>query len=107
MMRMTQPVAPITKGEKDKKKGNKDKKDGKNAAQEEDFSAIVQQSTQQTMLLFPFLYMFLSYGSFESGVALYWIVTNTFVIIQQLILNKMMKKPNSQPTEGSLNPTIS
>lgn len=65
---------------KDKKK--QDKKENKAT---EDFSEILQQSTQQTMVLFPILYAFLSYN-FQAGLSLYWIVQSGFVIIQQLFI---------------------
>lgn len=66
------------------KKKNKKIIEEKNPAKE-DFSAILQQSTQQTMLLFPVLYTFLSLN-FQAGLALYWIVQSGFVIIQQVFI---------------------
>ena len=68
--------------DKGKSKGKGKDKDKPN----EDFGQIVQQSTMQTMALFPILYMFISYN-FPAGLSLYWIVQSTFVIIQQLIFN--------------------
>jgi len=75
-------------------------KDGNPA--KEDFSEILQQSTQQTMLLFPILYTFLSYN-FQAGLALYWIVQSGFVIIQQFFI-VWMDKRNKAKAEASAQP---
>ncbi|SRR5260221_7126629 len=74
----------MSQAPKDKQKEKDQKKD---PSKPEDFGSIVQQSTQQTMLLFPILYIFISYN-FPAGLSIYWIVQNGFVIIQQFLINK-------------------
>lgn len=53
----------------------------------EDFSEVLAQSTQQTMLLFPFMIAILSY-SLPIGLGIYWIAQSIFAIIQTLIVKK-------------------
>lgn len=89
-MNMSKPS--VTEDKADKKK--KDKKKDANPASE-DFGEILQQSTQQTMLLFPILYTFLSYN-FQAGLALYWIVQSGFVIIQQFFISWLDNRAKAQ-----------
>lgn len=100
-MNMGKAKTDATSKEEKEKKNNKKSKNDKNPAKE-DFSEILQQSTQQTMLLFPVLYTFLSYN-FQAGLALYWIVQSGFVIIQQVFIvwfdkrNKAKEESAAQP----------
>lgn len=80
------------------KKKNKNKKLGKDNPATEDFSEIMQKSTQQTMVLFPILYTFLSY-QFRAGLSLYWIIQSGFVIIQQLFIVWLEKRRISKAQE--------
>lgn len=63
-----------------KQKKQKNKKDN----DPQDFGEIMQRSTQQAMLIFPFLLMFISYG-LPAGLSIYLITTSSFVILQQSI----------------------
>jgi YidC/Oxa1 family membrane protein insertase len=76
------------KTEKTKKTTKKGKSE-----QPEDFSEIMQQSTKQTMLILPILLIFMSLN-FPAGLSLYWTVQSGFVIIQQLIIERL--KPNQK-----------
>ena len=78
-------MSSLRKPKKDGEKG-KDKKKKKDN-EPEDFGEIMQRSTKQATLLMPVLLMFLSY-SLPSGLSIYLITTSTFVILQQLFLNK-------------------
>ena len=50
------------------------------------------QSTQKIMnIVLPFI-IFISVRSFAAGLALYWVISNIFSIIQQLIVNRSVKK---------------
>lgn len=60
--------------------------------QPEDFSEIMQQSTKQTMMILPLLLIFMSL-TFPAGLSLYWTVQSGFVIIQQLVVDRL--KSNS------------
>lgn len=87
-------MAPTAKAEdkaaeqaKAKNKAKKDSKTDGNAASE-DFAEAMQRSTRQTMVMFPILYTFLSYN-FPVGLSLYWIVQNSFVIIQQFVIKRL------------------
>lgn len=71
-------------------KAKKDKKDDA----PEDFGAIIQQSTKQTMLLLPILIGLVSYNV-ASGLGFYWIAQSSFVIIQQFITNQFRKRKNA------------
>jgi len=97
MMSMNKPAPAITQEKNINEKGKKKRKGEKDEEKKpEDLSAIVYQSSQQTLILLPILYMFIGYNTFESGLGLYWIVTNTFVIIQQLVLNRPSKTQSVQ-----------
>ncbi len=72
---------------KDKDKQKKLGKDGK-PSQPEDFGEIMQQSTKQTMLILPVLLVFMSLN-FPAGLSLYWTVQSGFVIIQQLVMERL------------------
>ncbi len=65
----------------------KQKKDKENLKKGEDFSEVLAQSTQQTMLLFPFMISIISY-SLPIGLGIYWIAQSIFAIIQTLIVKK-------------------
>ncbi len=82
-------AAKQKEGTENKKQPSKQKK----PAQEEmpDFAEMMQQSTKQTMIIFPILLMFMSWN-FPSGLSLYWTVQSGFVIIQQLVFAKLSKK---------------
>lgn len=84
-MRLLTPGMGGTKND-DKAKNKKEKKGKEDKP--EDFGEIMQQSTRQTMLLFPFLVSIISY-SLASGLSLYWIAQSGFLVIQQLILKRV------------------
>ncbi len=69
----------------------KDKSRDKKEAPTEDFAAALQQSTKQTMVLFPIMIAFISY-SIPIGLSVYWIVQNTFVIIQTLLIQRFQRQ---------------
>ncbi len=71
-----------------KKEGKKKKK--KSADEPEDFGEIMQRSTQQAAMIMPIFFMFISY-SLPSGLGIYLITTNLFVILQTLITTKVSK----------------
>lgn len=83
-MKITMSMSQLTPTKTDKPKEKSNSKKEGNVAKE-DFAEILQQSTKQTMLLFPILYTFLSYN-FQAGLALYWIIQSGFVIIQQPLI---------------------
>lgn len=89
-MSKTNPAADKTKTKEDKKKDK-----SKSNPASEDFAEILQQSTQQTMLLFPVLYTFLSYN-FQAGLAIYWIVQSGFVIIQQFYISWLDRRAKAK-----------
>lgn len=89
-MKVSMNVPAKTEDSGDKKDKKKDKKVDGNAAKE-DFAEAMQRSTRQTMVMFPILYTFLSYN-FPIGLSLYWIVQNTFVIIQQFVIKRLELK---------------
>lgn len=99
-MKITMNMGKANNPTADKK--DEKKKDQSGNAAKEDFGEILQQSTQQTMLLFPVLYTFLSYN-FQAGLALYWIVQSGFVIIQQFV-TIWLDKRNKAKAEASLKP---
>lgn len=77
-----------------KKSADQDTKDSKKDSKlnpAEDFSSALQQSTQQTMLLFPLMIAVFSY-SIPIGLSIYWIAQNLFVIIQTLLLKRLNLK---------------
>lgn len=54
------------------------------------------QSTQKIMnIVLPFMIFFAAQG-FAAGLALYWVISNIFSIIQQLIVNRSVKKAGGQ-----------
>jgi len=57
----------------------------------EDFSSALQQSTKQTMFLFPVMIAFFSYST-PIGLSIYWIVQNSFVIIQTLLIQRFKRQ---------------
>jgi YidC/Oxa1 family membrane protein insertase len=83
-MKITMSMSQLIPNKTDKPKEKSNSKKEGNVAKE-DFAEILQQSTKQTMLLFPILYTFLSYN-FQAGLALYWIIQSGFVIIQQPLI---------------------
>lgn len=72
-----------------KKKKKKNKKNSNPG--EEDFSEIMQRSTNQVMMVFPFFLMFISYG-LPAGLSVYLITTSLFVILQQSIFYKIKER---------------
>jgi len=72
-------------------KRKKKKKKVEEAAKPEDFGEIMQKTTKQMLLLFPILITFSSL-SFPAGLSLYWTVQSAFVIIQQFIVDRVIKK---------------
>jgi len=91
LMNLSAPAQTPAK-EETKKKGKKSK-----AAEPEspDFAEIMQQSTRNTMIVFPVLLFLMSFN-LAAGLSLYWTVQSAFVIIQQLIF-KRLKLINVQP----------
>jgi membrane protein insertase Oxa1/YidC/SpoIIIJ len=73
----------------------------KNENPTEDFSAALQQSTKQTMFLFPIMIAFFSY-SIPIGLSIYWIVQNTFVIIQTLVIKRIKSLEKKHTYAGTL-----
>lgn len=67
------------------------KKKKKSNNEPENFGEIMQQSTKQAMFLMPILFAFISYG-LPSGLALYLITTNIFVILQKFISDRLQKQ---------------
>lgn len=51
-----------------------------------------QQSTQQMMNIFLPIMIFIAAKGFPAGLALYWVLSNTFTIVQQLITNRASLK---------------
>lgn len=76
---------------KEEEKSTKKKKKNKKANEPEDFSEIMQRSTNQAMNIFPFLLMFISYG-LPAGLSIYLITTSLFVILQQSIFYKIRER---------------
>lgn len=56
----------------------------------EEFQEIVQKTTNQVMMIFPILLVFISFG-LPSGLSVYLITTSSFVIIQQLAFLQIKK----------------
>lgn len=50
------------------------------------------EATQSTMNIILPIMIFISARSFPAGLALYWVVSNTFAIVQQLITNHVAKR---------------
>jgi YidC/Oxa1 family membrane protein insertase len=87
-IKIAQPANSEKLGDKDGKSNNKKNRlDKKSAEKPEDFSEILAQSTKQTMFLLPVMISLFSFN-FAAGLSLYWIVQNSFVIIQQFFFNK-------------------
>lgn len=84
---------------RNKKKVN-EKKPKKKKNEPEDFAEIIQQSTQQAMMLMPVFIMFVSFN-LPSGLSVYWISQSTFVIIQQLIVIKLSAKPEANTEQDT------
>lgn len=81
------PEPKATGNTKEKKKSTKDPEDL-------DFAEIMQESSKQMTYVFPLLTIALSLGFmggatfFPTGVSVFWTGQNTFVIIQQALMNK-------------------
>ncbi|MBN1915663.1 membrane protein insertase YidC [Candidatus Dojkabacteria bacterium] len=77
-------------GEEGKKKEREEKKSGKKKKDEEtpDFSKMMQSSTSQMMYILPIMTVIFSLR-FISGLSLYWTIQSFFVIIQQLIRERI------------------
>lgn len=79
-----------------KEKNKRNKKE----PEPDDFADIVQQSTKQAMMIMPFMIMFVAY-SLPSGLALYWTIQSSFVIIQQLVVHRIhLKQQKLKETEA-------
>lgn len=104
-MKITMNMAKPAETDKSEKKDQKKAKDAKGNAASEDFAEILQQSTKQTMVLFPILYTFLAFN-FQAGLSLYWIVQSGFVIIQQVFIVWLDKRSKAKLENQELN-TIS
>ncbi|MCA9386939.1 membrane protein insertase YidC [Candidatus Dojkabacteria bacterium] len=76
---------------KDDSKEKESKKKKKKDDGMEDFAEIMQKSTQQAMLVFPFMLMFISFG-LPTGLSVYLITTSIFVILQQSIFYKVKER---------------
>lgn len=80
------------KKDKKSKAANKSGKEGKAEVQEDlSFSDALQQSTQSTLYILPLMTMALGL-TFPAGLSLYWTISNGFVIIQQLVVNREAAK---------------
>lgn len=55
-----------------------------------------QQSTQQMMSIFLPVMIFFAARGFAAGLALYWVLSNTFTIVQQLVSNKLAVKAKEE-----------
>lgn len=55
-----------------------------------------QQSTQKMMTMFLPVMIFFAARGFAAGLALYWVLSNTFTIVQQLISNKLAEKAKGE-----------
>lgn len=55
-----------------------------------------QQSTQQMMSIFLPIMIFFAARGFAAGLALYWVLSNTFTIVQQLVSNKLAVKTKEE-----------
>lgn len=88
-------VQPKKIEETEKEKETKKKKKEENPT--EDFAETLQKTTQQTMFLLPIMIMAASLG-FPAGLSVYWVAQSTFVIVQQILLNRFRKtdKPVSK-----------
>lgn len=99
MMGQSAPANPEIKLEKDAAKAKKSKAGKDDKEKPQDFAEIMQQSTRQTMYIFPVLLVFISLTS-PAGLGLYWTVQSGFVIIQQYIIN-LWKKQSQQKLNSS------
>ncbi len=84
----------ILSGIRNKQKAKQEKEKPKKKKKEnepEDFAEIMQRSTGQAMMIFPFLLMFISYG-LPAGLSIYLITTSLFVILQQSIFYKIKER---------------
>jgi YidC/Oxa1 family membrane protein insertase len=95
-MKILTPPPPAKDDSKSNKKSKKD------VDAPEDFSEILQQSTRQTALLFPFMVALISYN-LASGLSLYWISQSGFVIIQQFALKRLKKRDDKPPLVKVIN----
>ena len=82
--------------------GNKDKdkkveEENKEKSAEEKTQDFAQSMTKQMMYILPIM-TFVFAMSFPSGLALYWVVTTLFAIIQQFLIMKKQDKENQQTT---------
>lgn len=80
-------LQPSKKVEQKKEEEKKHK-----SGEPEDFSEVLQKTTQQTMFLLPIMIMAASY-SFATGLSIYWISQSVFLIIQQIVLKRFKKTP--------------
>lgn len=91
----------------EEKKVKKDKPKKKEDIEEPDFAEVMAQSSKQMNLIFPIFTVMISLGYFGGasfipmGVTLFWTAQNSFVIIQQMFLQrKSLKKNINEKLEG-------
>ena len=84
-------------GNKDKDKDKKVEEENKEKSAEEKTQDFAQSMTKQMMYILPIM-TFVFAMSFPSGLALYWVVTTLFAIIQQFLIMKKQDKENQQTT---------
>lgn len=84
-------------GNKDKDKDKKVEEENKEKSAEEKTQDFAQSMTKQMMYILPIM-TFVFAMSFPSGLALYWVVTTLFAIIQQFLIMKKQDKENQQIT---------
>ncbi len=95
----------VLSGLKSKRDDKKDeKKKDKKSSSPDDFGEIMQQSTQQAMLLMPIMICFFAY-SLPAGLSIYWTVQSGFVIIQQFVLHNFFYKKKEKENESSQSKT--
>lgn len=88
--------------EKATSKKKNDTKKKKNFEDPEDFGEIMQRSTQQVMLIFPFFLMFISY-QLPAGLSIYLITSSLFVILQQLFMDRFIRSDKAAEENNKLN----
>ena len=82
---------------KDSNKDKKVEKENGEKSAEEKTQDFAQSMTKQMMYILPIM-TFVFAMSFPSGLALYWVVTTLFAIIQQFLIMKKQDKESSQAT---------
>ncbi|MCK5332756.1 YidC/Oxa1 family membrane protein insertase [Candidatus Parcubacteria bacterium] len=80
-----------------KSKDKKTEEDNKEKTKEEKTQDFAQSMTKQMMYILPVMTFFFAM-TFPSGLALYWVVTTLFAIIQQFLIIKKQDRESSQST---------